>query len=130
MKGIKVYKPPERAAPVARFIDSLDAKQREKVIRQLVVLPNTPRASLREPHYKHFTLERYRELYELRERGKVLVRIIFAIQPDGEILLLHAFVKRQSRDTMQALEQALNILVRLRERPELASEYVVKEEKP
>lgn len=130
MKGIKVYSPPERAAPVARFIDSLDAKQREKVIRQLAVLPNTPRASLREPHYKHFTLERYRELYELRERGKVLVRIIFTIQPDGEILLLHAFVKRQSRDTMQALEQSLNILARLRERPELASEYIVKEEKP
>lgn len=130
MKGIKVYSPSEREAPVARFIDSLDARQREKVIRQLAVLPNTPRASLREPHYKHFTLERYRELYELRERGKVLVRIIFTIQSDGEILLLHAFVKRQSRDTMQALEQSLNILARLRERPELASEYVVKEEKP
>lgn len=130
MKGIKVYSLSEREAPVARFIDSLDARQREKVIRQLAVLPNTPRASLREPHYKHFTLERYRELYELRERGKVLVRIIFTIQSDGEILLLHAFVKRQSRDTMQALEQSLNILARLRERPELASEYVVKEEKP
>lgn len=129
MKGIKVYTPPERAAPVARFIDDLEPKLRDKVIRQLIELPNTPRANLREPHFKHFTLERYRDLYELRARGKVLVRVIFTIRPNGEILLLHAFIKRQSRDTMQALEQSLNILARLRERPELAVEYIVKEEK-
>ena len=119
MKGIKVYTPPERAAPVARFIDSLEPRLREKLIRQLIELPRTPRSALREPHFKHFTLERYRELYELRERGKVLVRVIFTIQADGGILLLHGFVKRQ---------QSLNILARLREHPELAAEYVVKEE--
>lgn len=130
MKGIKIYTPPERAAPVARFIDGLDSRLRDKVIRQLAVLPQMPRASLREPHFKHFTLERYRELYELRERGKVLVRIIFTIRPNGEILLLHGFVKRQSRDTMQALEQSLTVLARLREQPELETEYIVKEEQP
>ena len=130
MKNIRVYKPPERAAPVAQFIDGLDSKLRDKLIRQLIILPKTPRASLREPHYKHFSLERYRDLYELRERGKVLVRDIFTIQPNGEILLLHAFIKRQSRDTMQALEQALGILAQARDRPELAVEYIVKEEMP
>ena len=46
------------------------------------------------------------------------------------VILLHGFIKRQSRDTMQALEQSLNILARLREQPELAMEYIVKEEKP
>lgn len=55
MKGIKVYAPPERAAPVAQFIDGLEPRLREKLIRQLIVLPTTPRANLREPHYKHFT---------------------------------------------------------------------------
>lgn len=130
MKGIKIYAPPERAAPVDRFIDGLDARLRDKLIRQLIELPCTPRSSLREPHYKHFTLERYRELYELRERGRVLVRVIFTIRPNGEVILLHGFIKRQSRDTMQALEQSLNILARLREQPELAMEYIVKEEKP
>ena len=129
MKGIKIYAPPERAAPVDRFIDGLDARLRDKLIRQLIELPCTPRSSLREPHYKHFTLERYRELYELRERGRVLVRVIFTIRPNGEVILLHGFIKRQSRDTMQALEQSLDILARLRERPELAVEYIVKEEK-
>lgn len=128
MKGINIYTPPERAAPVARFIDDLEPKLRDKLIRQLIELPNTPRVNLREPHFKHFTLERYRDLYELRARGKVLVRIIFTIRPNGEILLLHAFIKRQSRDTMQALEQALNVMAQVRDRPKLAVEYIVREE--
>ena len=108
--------------------DGLDPRLRDKLIRQLIELPNTPRANLREPHFKHFTLERYRDLYELRARGKVLVRIIFTIRPNGEILLLHAFIKRQSRDTMQALEQALSVMAQVRDRPELAAEYIVREE--
>lgn len=128
MKGIKVCTPPGRAAPVAQFIDNLEPRLREKLIRQLIELPGTPRSALREPHFKHFTLERYRNLFELRERGKVLVRVIFTIQADGGILLLHGFVKRQSRDTMQALEQSLNILARIQNQPELAVEYIVKEE--
>ena len=130
MKGVNIYKPMDRAAPVARFIDGLDPKLRDKLIRWLIELPNTPKASLKEPHFKHFALERYRDLYELRARGKVLVRVIFTIRPNGEILLLHAFIKRQSRDTMQALEQAVSIMTQVRDHPELATEYTVKEEGP
>ena len=129
MKGVNIYKPPGRAAPVARFIDGLDPKLRDKLIRWLIELPNTPKASLREPHFKHFALERYRDLYELRARGKAMVRIIFTIRSNGEILLLHAFIKRQSRDTMQALEQAMSVMVQVRDHPELAAEYIVKEER-
>ena len=75
-------------------------------------------------------LERYRELYELRERGPRAGAGHLYHRPNGEVILLHGFIKRQSRDTMQALEQSLNILARLREQPELAMEYIVKEEKP
>ena len=57
-----------------------------------------------------------------------MIRIIFTVQPDGEILLLHAFQKRQPRDTMQALERSLKLLSLLREHPEYAVEYKVKEE--
>lgn len=88
----------------------------------------TPPSALREPHYKHFVIEKYRDLYELRERGKLIVRVIFAFRPDGQILLLHGFVKRQSRDTLRALEQSLRALADLREHPEAAVEYKIKEE--
>lgn len=128
MKGITTYQPPQRASPVSAFLDGLEPKLREKLVRQIIQLPHTPLTELKEPHYKHFSLERYRGFYELREKGRVLVRIIFTYPPEGGILLLHAFVKRQKRDTMQALEQSLRILALLREHPERAVEFKVKEE--
>ncbi len=128
MKGVKTYQPPQRASPVSAFLDGLEPKLRDKLIRQIFQLPQTPLTELKEPHYKHFSLERYRSFYELREKGKVLVRVIFTYPPEGGVLLLHAFVKRQKRDTMQALEQSLRILALLREHPERAVEFKVKEE--
>ena len=58
----------------------------------------------------------------------MLIRIIFYLCPNGGVLLLHGFIKRQKRDTMQALEQSLRILDALREYPERAVEYKIKEE--
>lgn len=37
-------------------------------------------------------------------------------------------MKKQSRDTMRALEQSLRILLALQEHPEYAVEYIIKEE--
>ena len=82
---------------------------------------------LKEPHFKHFVLEKYKMLYELRERNKVLVRIIFTIQ-DGDIILLAPFIKRQPRDTMKALELSLRMLADIREHPEFAANFIPKKE--
>ena len=128
MRGMKAYSPSGGTPPVAAIIEGLEPKLREKLVRHLHSLPNTPRTALKEPHYKHFKIEKYRDLYELREKYKVIVRVIFTICPNGEILILTAFIKRQKRDTMQALEQSLKILAKIREHPEFAVEYKVKEE--
>ena len=128
MKGVKVYRPPGKGPFVGDFLDELDPKFRVKIIWQIYQLSQTPLSALKEPHYKHFSVERYRCLYELREKGHVLVRIIFTHQPKGNILLLYAFVKRQKRDTMKALDQSLRILAELRLHPEYAVEFKVKEE--
>ena len=77
---------------------------------------------MKEPHIKHFVIERYGQLYELREKNKILVRIIFTIC-DGDILLLTPFVKRQKRDTMQALEASLNMLADVRADPAYAISF-------
>lgn len=130
MKNVMTYCEPGCTPQAAAFIDGLESKLREKVIRQIVALSHTPRTGLKEPHYKHFSIEKYQSLYELREKGKVMIRIIFTVRPGGQILLLHAFVKRQRRDTMQALEQSLRLLAELRKHPERAVEYKVKEESP
>lgn len=128
MKKVLTYKPPGRDPPVALFVSGMEPKLREKLIRQIYALSQTPLTELKEPHYKHFSIERYRELYELREKGKVLVRVLFTPHPGGGYILLNAFIKRQKRDMMQALEQALRILAELRDHPEYAVEYIVKEE--
>ena len=130
MKDVLVYQPPGDPAQVALFIEGLDTRLREKLLRQIIPLPRMPPSILREPHYKHFTLERYRSLYEVRAKGGIAVRIIFTILPGGRILLLCGFIKKQSRDTMRALEQSLGILSELRDHPEYAVEYKIKEEEP
>ncbi len=128
MKDVFVYQPPGGSAQVALFIEGLDTKLRAKLLRQIIPLPRIPPSILREPHYKHFTLERYRSLYEVRAKNGVAVRVIFTILPEGRVLLLYGFSKRQSRDTMRALDQSLRILAAFREHLEHAVEYKIKEE--
>jgi len=128
MKNVKVYQPPGQPAQVAAFIDGLEPRLRDKLVWQIFYLSHTSLSELTEPHYKHFSIEKYRSLYELREKGRTIVRVIFTIRPNGEILLLHAFTKRQKRDTMQALEHSLRLLAELRKHPDCAVEYKVKEE--
>ena len=128
MKGILIYQPAVKTAPVPDFIDGLDPRLREKIIIRLYHLSQSHKPELKEPHFKRFSLERYRDLCELRVKSKILIRIIFCLCPNGDILLLHGFIKRQKRDTMQALEQAIRILDALREHPERAVEYKAKEE--
>ena len=125
MKDVLIYQPFGDSAQAASFIEGLEPKLREKLLRQIIPLPRMPPSILREPHYKHFTLERYRSFYEVRAKNGIAVRIIFTILPGGEVLLLHGFLKKQSRDTMRALEQSLRILAEFRSHPELAVEYTV-----
>ena len=128
MKGILIYQPPDKVAQLPCFIDGLDPRLREKIILRLYQLSQPHKPELKEPHFKRFSLERYRDLCELRVKSKMLIRIIFCLCPNGDVLLLHGFIKRQKRDTMQALEQAIRILDALREHPERAVEYKIKEE--
>lgn len=128
MKGLFIYQHPGKSAALPDFIDGLDPRLREKIILQLYQLSLPRKPDFKEPHFKRFSLERYRDLCELRIKSKMLIRIIFLLCPNGDVLLLHGFVKRQTRDTMQALEQSLKILDAIREHPERAVEYIVKEE--
>ena len=119
MRNVKIYHPPGRDAPMETFMNSLNEKLRRKLCRQLLLLANTPLCDLKEPHYKHFALERYNRFYELREKNKILVRVIFTICGE-DIILLVPFVKRQPRDTMRALEASRSMLAAIREHPEYA----------
>ena len=120
MRTIKIYVPPGQPGPFQLFIHTgqlgNDVFQRThllhlfKLLQQIVRLSQIHLCDLKEPHFKHFVLEKYNQLYELREKNKVLARIIFTIR-DGDIILLAPFIKRQPRDTMKALEQSLKNLL-------------------
>lgn len=98
MRAIKVYCPPGVEPPLYAFIDALDGKLKAKLLWQIFRLRNLPACELKEPHFKHFSLERYSQMYELREKGKVLIRIVFTVQNE-DVILLTSFIKRQPRDT-------------------------------
>ena len=119
MRAIKVYQLPSQAPSLEQFLFTLEPKLQRKLQRQFQLLASTDPCNLKEPHYKHFVLEKYSQFYELREKNKVLVRIIFVICGE-DYLLLTPFIKRQPRDTMRALEASLGILAEIRADPSLA----------
>jgi len=129
MKGILIYQPTSKSAPLADFIDGLDPRLREKILLRLYFLTQLEKPEMKEPHFKRFSIERYRDLWELRVKSKVLIRIIFCTLPNGDVLLLHGFVKRQKRDTMQARSIQKRACRAGRTRGGGAVEYKIKEEK-
>lgn len=122
MRTIQIYRPPGKDPPIPAFFEGLDPKLRRKLKLQLFRLTQISMSDLKEPHFKHFSLEKYHQFYEMRERSKVLIRVIFIIT-DDDVLLLVPFVKKQSCDSMQALEQALSMLADVREHPERVTPY-------
>ena len=66
MKGILIYKPPDKPSPIPSFIEGLDPRLREKILLRLYQLTLPQKPELKEPHFKRFSLERYRDLCEMR----------------------------------------------------------------
>ena len=108
MRKIYAYTKDNRSL-VEEFIKATNDKIKEKMIFQLSYIrdESTPFC---EPYVKHFSMERYRKMYELRiKAAETMIRIIF-YEHDGEIVFLHAFHKRDRKDTDRGLESALKIL--------------------
>lgn len=127
MRAIKVYCPQGGTPPFYEFLSLLDVRLSYKLLYQIASLIDRPLSDMKEPHIKHFSIEKYSHFYEVREKSKVLVRVIFTIH-DGDILLLAPFIKKQPRDTMRALELSARMLSTVREHPECAIKFTLPEE--
>lgn len=109
MRKIYVYRNDAGEIPVLRFIESTHKKIRSKFDFMLQFVKDE-RNMLCEPYVKHFSIDKYKMLYELRIRANgTMVRVIY-YKAEENIILLHAFFKKSRRDTENALEYALKIL--------------------
>ena len=109
MRKIYVYRNDAGEVPVLRFIESTHKKIRSKFDFMLQFVKDE-RNMLCEPYVKHFSIDKYKMLYELRIRvNGTMVRVIY-YKAEENIILLHAFFKKSRRDTENALEYALKIL--------------------
>ena len=107
MRKVYIYDAVE--SQVEKFFSKADIKIQNKLRFQIEYIKDV-RNSFTEPHIKHFTIDRYKELYELRIKAAgTMVRVIF-YENDGDILLLYAFYKHDKRDTQRALDTAIRIL--------------------
>ena len=76
MKGILIYQPPEKDAQLPNFIDGLDPRLRERILLRIYQLSLPQKPEMKEPHFKRFSLERYRDRCELRDGGKLHRRLL------------------------------------------------------
>lgn len=126
MKKIYLYTSPDGKTPFLSFLDSLDSKQRKKLEYALKCIALST-GKLSEPQVKHFSIEKYHELFELREKAQILLRVVFAFDENGNVILLYPFIKRHKRNTNQALEASLKILADVRQNRSLLCEYMYSE---
>lgn len=112
---------------VDSFIKTSNIKIRKKfdfILRYIA----DERNQFKEPYVKHFSIEKYKRLYELRLKAAgTMVRIIF-YNIDENVILLNAFIKRDKRDTEQALEHALKLIEHLDRVAETPVDYLMEVE--
>ncbi|MBR2884756.1 MAG: type II toxin-antitoxin system RelE/ParE family toxin [Clostridia bacterium] len=127
MRKIYMYKNDGAKGQVDSFIKTSNIKIRKKfdfILRYIA----DERNQFKEPYVKHFSIEKYKRLYELRLKAAgTMVRIIF-YNIDDNIILLNAFIKRDKRDTEQALEHALKLIEHLDRVAETPVDYLTEVE--
>ena len=122
-----MYKNEGAKGQVDTFIKTSNIKIRKKfdfILRYIA----DERNQFKEPYVKHFSIEKYKRLYVLRLKAAgTMVRIIF-YNIDDNIILLNAFIKRDKRDTEQALEHALKLIEHLDRVAETPVDYLTEVE--
>ena len=108
LRKVFMYSTEDKRVPIKEFLSLADKKVQRKFDFMLKYIKTEN--ILCEPYVKHFSIEKYKMLYELRLKAAgSMVRIIYYVAGEN-IILLHAFYKRDRKDTEHALEYALKLL--------------------
>ena len=106
----RIFYSKEGSRTIGAFLEKADRRVRNK-FSFLIGLMRDDKFVLCEPYVKHFSIEKYKRLYELRMKaGGTMVRIIYCERENRDIIFLYAFYKKDKRDTQKALDYALKLL--------------------
>ena len=117
MNNIYVFRERDGQVPFLFLYHQLDKKLQQKILKGLRCIALFP-SYRTQPHVKHFSIERYSQLYEYRERIRILFRVIYTLDAAQNIILLAPFVKKRDKDTQRALELAVQRMQMIRQYPE------------
>ena len=120
MNNIYVFRERDGQVPFLFLYHQLDKKLQQKILKGLRCIALFP-SYRTQPHVKHFSIERYSQLYEYRERIRILFRVIYTLDAAQNIILLAPFVKKRDKDTQRALELAVQRMQMIRQYPECLS---------
>lgn len=102
---IKFYKDSEGCVPVREFLDSLDIKMRQKMLRSIQALQDMG-ISLRMPLSE--SLED--GIFELRAKvGTNISRVMYFFVIGNRAVLTHGFIKKTQKTPPREIERAKNI---------------------
>lgn len=102
---IKFYEDDQGKSPVKEFLDSLDIKMRQKMLRSIMALKELG-PSLRMP------LSEYLDdgIFELRAKvGSNISRVMYFFVIGDRAVLTHGFIKKTQKTPAREIERAKNI---------------------
>lgn len=102
--SIIYYTTSKRENPVSDFLDSLSQKQQAKVLRIIQTIKKYGVLSVL-PHLKKLIGT---PLWEIRILGKDNIRVIYLVENENLIVLLHGFIKKTQKTSQKDLSIAIN----------------------
>ena len=118
----KIYTFCERdgQSPFLSLFHQLDKKLQQKILKGLRCMALFP----------SYRAQPHSQLYEYRERIRILFRVIYTLDTAKNIILLVPFVKKRDKDTQRALELAVQRMETIRQYPECRVELDIGGEVP
>ena len=108
MRKIFLYEK-DGVSQVENFFSDTDEKIRSK-LNFLIAYITDEKNKFTQPYVKHFSIGKYRLMYELRiKNSNSKVRVVF-YEHNDEVVLIYAFYKKDNKDTERYAEIALRML--------------------
>ncbi len=106
MTKVIYYTTLRKESPPKNFVESLAASQARKVGRVLTYIEQYGLVTA----IRHIKKLTGTPLWEIRILGQTSIRVLYAIENQDAILILHGFIKKTQKTPIKELETALNRL--------------------